>query len=445
MAGSLRPMERHRYVADAVVTCDSTDAVYTPGVVEVADDRIAWVGPVDGEAVVDDSTTVHHLGGLLMPGLVNSHCHTPMTLVRGAGDGLPLDRWLREAMWPREGRMTAEDVWWGMTLGSAEMLRAGVTTSCEMYLFEEALVEAVTASGARLVMTPGVLSALHADSHGQGSDRMVALAEFHARHHDPAGRITVGIAPHSAYDLGVVACSELADLARSLEAVLHLHVAETKLESAALEAEHGASIVRILAEHGVFGGQVLAAHCVWVDDADIAVLSDAGVAVAHCPVSNMKLGSGIAPLAEMLSAGVTLGLGTDGPASNDSLNLWEEVKMAALLARVAALDSTAVTPAQVLSMATRGAAAAVGLADVGRLAEGFVADMIRIDLDHSTFVPVTEPSELLAHLVWAGSDRRVTDVWVAGAPVVVDGRVTNVDEDRARAEVSSRAVRLAEG
>jgi len=119
--------------------------------------------------------------------------------------------------------------------------------------------------------------------------------------------------------------------------------------------------------------------------------------------------------------------------------------MAALLARVAALDSTAVTPAQVLAMATRGAAAAVGLDNVGRLAEGFVADMIRIDLDHSTFVPVTEPSELLAHLVWAGSDRRVTDVWVAGEPVVVDGRVTNVDEDRARAEVSSRAVRLAEG
>ena len=154
-------MDQHRYVADAVVTCDATDAVYTPGVVEVVDDRIAWVGPVDGEAVVDGSTTVHHLGGLLMPGLVNSHCHTPMTLVRGAGDGLPLDRWLREAMWPREGRMTAEDVWWGMTLGSAEMLRAGVTTSCEMYLFEEALVEAVTASGARLVMTPGAVSYTH--------------------------------------------------------------------------------------------------------------------------------------------------------------------------------------------------------------------------------------------------------------------------------------------
>ena len=132
MAGSLRLMERHRYVADTVVTCDATDAVFSPGAVEVVDGRIAWAGPVGEEPTVDGSTTVHHLGGLLMPGLVNSHCHTPMTLVRGAGDGLPLDRWLREAMWPREGRMTAEDVWWGMTLGSAEMLRAGVTTSCEM-------------------------------------------------------------------------------------------------------------------------------------------------------------------------------------------------------------------------------------------------------------------------------------------------------------------------
>ena len=294
--GSLHPMDCHRYVADAVVTCDATATIHTPGVVDVTGGRIAWVGPVDNAPEPDGLTVVHHVGGLLMPGLINTHCHTPMTLVRGAGDGLPLDRWLREAMWPREGRMTPEDVRWGMTLGSAEMLRSGVTTSCEMYLFEEAVVEAVVDTGARLVMTPGVLSSLHAKSHGADSQRIGGLRDFHASYHDPASRITVGIAPHSAYDLGVERCAELAELARSLDVLLHLHLAETREESAALEAEHGASIVKILADHGVFDDRVLAAHCVWVDDADIAVLADAGVAIAHCPISNMKLGSGIAPV-----------------------------------------------------------------------------------------------------------------------------------------------------
>lgn len=435
-------MGRTRYLAETILTCDEADTVHAQGAIDVEDGRICWVGAA-AEAPAVEGITVRDLGGLVMPGLVNAHCHSPMTLVRGAGDGLPLWRWLTEAMWPREGRMTPEDVWWGMTLGSAEMLRAGVTTSCEMYLHEEPVVEAVRASGARLVMTPGVVSALHPDDSGAG--RAQELEAFHALHHDPAGLITVGIAPHSAYDLGVGRVAELAELARRLDVLLHIHVAETTQESAELEAVHGSSVVRILADHGVFEGDVLAAHCVWVDDDDIRLLAEYGVAVAHCPVSNMKLGSGVAPLARMLEAGVTVALGTDGPASNDTLDLWEEVKMAPLLARVTGLDATLVGPAEVLAMATRIGGRAVGLDDVGCLAPGWAADFQRLDLDHHAFVPVTDASELLAHVAWSGGDRRVSDVWVAGEPVVVDGVVLHVDEERARAEVQQRAERLAAG
>ena len=438
MRTSVRSVGRTRYLADTILTCDEAGAVHAPGALDVEDGRVAWVG-AGAEAPAIDGIEVRDLGGLVMPGLVNAHCHTPMTLVRGAGDGLPLWRWLTEAMWPREGRLTSEDVWWGMTLGSAEMLRSGVTTSCEMYLHEEAVVEAVQASGGRLVMTPGVLSI------GHGEGRPEEVEAFHTRHHDPAGRITVGVAPHSAYDLGVERVADLADLARRLDVVLHVHVAETNQESAELEARHGSSIVRILADHGVFGGKVLAAHCVWVDDDDIGILADHGVAVAHCPVSNMKLGSGVAPVVAMLEAGVTVALGTDGPASNDTLDLWEEVKIAPLLARVTGLDATLVGPAEVLAMATRIGGGAVGLDDVGALAPGWAADFLRLDLDHSSFVPVTEPSELLAHVAWSGGDRRVSDVWVAGEPVVAGGVVLHVDEERARAEVQQRAERLATG
>ena len=437
------PVGRERFIADVVVTCDEADSVHGPGVVDIEDGRICWVGPKADAPEACTTMSVNDIGGLLMPGLVNSHCHTPMTLVRGVGDGLPLQRWLTEAMWPREGRMTPEDVWWGMTLGSAEMLRAGVTTSCEMYLHEEPIVDAVGASGARLVITPGVVSALHPGDSGDG--RTAAIVDFHARHHDPKGRITVGLGPHSAYDLGVERVAALAGTARQLDAVLHIHLAETTQESAGLVAEHGCSVVRSLADHGVFEGRVLAAHGVWVDDDDISILAEWGVAIAHCPLSNMKLGSGIAPVEAMRRAGVTVALGTDGPASNDTLNLWEEVKFAPLLARVHALDATVLPPVETLAMATRIGALAVGLDDVGCLAPGFAADMIRIDLDHHAFVPVTEPADLLAHLAWAGSDRLVSDAGGAGNQVVAGGRVLTVDEERARAEVQQRAQRLAAG
>ncbi|MBC8365582.1 MAG: amidohydrolase [Actinobacteria bacterium] len=435
-------MGRTRYLADTVLTCDEAETVHAPGAIDVEDGRICWVGAA-AEAPEAEGAVVCDVGGLVMPGLVNAHCHTPMTLVRGAGDGLPLWRWLTEAMWPREGRMTPDDVWWGMTLGSAEMLRAGVTTSCEMYLHEEPVVEAVRASGARLVMTPGVVSALHPEASVEG--RAQDLEDFHARYHDPAGRITVGVAPHSAYDLGIGRVVELAELARRLDMLLHIHIAETTQESTELEVAHGASVVRVLADHGVFEGSVLAAHCVWVDDDDIRLLAGHDVAVAHCPLSNMKLGSGVAPLARMLEAGVTVALGTDGPASNDTLDLWEEVKIAPLLARATGLDATLVGPSEVLAMATRLGGRAVGLGDVGCLAPGWAADFQRIDLDHHAFVPVTDPSELLAHVAWSGTDRRVSDVWVAGEQVVHDGVVLRVDEEQARAEVQQRAERLAAG
>jgi 5-methylthioadenosine/S-adenosylhomocysteine deaminase len=442
-----------RLRADWVLT---PDGLIPDGVVEIDGSRLGYVGPAPPpslvavpapEAAAPDrgDASEFRVGGLLMAGLVNAHAHTPMTLMRGAGDDLPLMRWLTEVMWPREGRMTADDAWWGMTLGSAEMLLAGVTTSCEMYLFEEAVIEAVVASGARVAMTPGVLSVLHADTFGAGQGRLAAIADVHARWNGAGGgRVSVGVAPHSAYDLGIDRCAELAELARSLDALLHIHLCETADEDAALRAEHGGRrTTALLADAGALDGKVLAAHAVWLDDDDLGLLAAHGTAVAHCPVSNMKLGSGVARIADMVANGITVGLGTDGPASNDTLDLWEEVKLAPLLARVTAVDPLALSAATSLAMATTGGAKALGLDRVGALAEGWAADVIRIDLDHPAFTPVTSPDELLAHVVWAGPSRRVTDVWVAGEHVVVGGTCATVDLDRARAEVQARGARLA--
>ncbi|SUZ64085.1 uncharacterized protein METZ01_LOCUS16939 [marine metagenome] len=432
----------NRYLADVAITCDQNFTVIRDAAIDVNEGRITSIGP-QSEAPPHQGA-VHDLGGLVMPGLVNSHAHTPMTLVRGAGDGLPLLEWLTKVMWPREGQMTPEDVLWGMRLGASEMLRAGVTSTCEMYLFEESVVEASTEAGIRLVMTPGIISALHADDFGSTDGRLATITEFHKHYHDPERGVTVGFGPHSAYDLPLEFCAEVAAAARDLDALLHIHVCETQAEGMDLEsANDGRSTVQLLAENGVLDGRVIAAHSVWLNDADIETYAHHDVSVAHCPVSNMKLGSGVAAVRAMRSRGIEVGLGTDGPASNDDLDLWQEIKFAPLLARVVATDAAAMSPRDALWMATSEGARAVGNRDVGTLESGQRADFIRVNLDDPTFVPVTSTDELIAHLAWSGSGRHVTDVWVGGEQVVADRQCLRIDVERAMAEVQTRGLRLA--
>ncbi len=426
-----------RLEADYVLTmADDVELMPAAGIDIGSDGRIAAVGPI-----VDlgpEPNVVERLGGLLMPGLVNAHAHTPMTLVRSVGDGLPLAVWLREGVWPREARMTPEDAWWGMVGGSMEMLESGVTTSCEMYLFEEQVADAVALTGGRVVVTPGVISALSPDGRVEG--RLAEIVAFHRAHHDPDGRITVGFAPHSVYDLTPEQCGEIAAEARAADALFHIHLEETKAERELVIERYGRPATALLAEVGALEGSTVVAHGVWLDAHDRRILAETGAAVAHCPLSNLKLGSGMAPVREMLAAGILVGLGTDGPASNDNLDLWEELKMAPLLARGRSLDPSAMPAATALSLATRASAAAIGLSDVGHLAVGAQADVIRIDLDN----PVFEPGEdLLTHLVFAGSSRYVTDVWVAGDRVVRDRRLQTVDRERVLTEMAARGRRLA--
>ncbi len=394
--------------------------------------RVAELGPADGE--------VHEVGGLLMPGLVNAHAHTPMTLVRSAGDGLPLQRWLAEGVWPREGKMTPDDVRWGMTIGSAEMLLAGITTTSEMYLFEEAVVDAAKEAGIRLVMSAGVIAALSPT--GDISARMDEVDAFHSANHDPDAGVSIGYGPHSVYDLKPEQVAEIGQRARARDALVHIHLEETRTEREQVLAANGKSATQVLADSGVLEGRLLAAHGVWLDDTDRRLLGHAGAAVAHCPVSNLKLGSGVAPLVELLESGVTVGVGTDGPASNDNLDLWEEIKLAPMLARGTRHDAEALTAAQALDLGTRASAQAVGLADVGELRVGAWADVIRIDLDHPAFTPGRE-EELLAHVVWAGAGQHVSDVWIAGRRVVQDRSCLTVDVPRAIAEAKARGRTLA--
>lgn len=436
-----------RLVADVVVTMDAAGRVFRPGAVEVTGDRITWVGPAaaaPGSAAAGENPEERVVGGLLMPGLVNTHGHSAMTLLRGAGDGLSLERWLRESIWPREARLTPDDVWWGMALGSAELLRAGVTTTCEQYLHAATVADATLDAQIRCVLTPGVFDLPGAGEEATWQRCLEEAGRLHADAHGRGGLLSIGIGPHSAYALPEDGLVAVARLAGELDALVHIHVAETRAEGEVVEQRYGCSAPALLARLGMLEHRVLAAHSVWLTDDDLDLFESYDVAVAHCPQSNGKLGSGVARVADMHARGLRIGIGTDGPASNDNLDLWEELRLAPLLARATAADAGALGTLDALSLATRGGAGALGV-EAGSLEAGKLADLVRVDLEDPAFVPGLSDADLLAHLVWAASSRLVTDVWVGGRHVVAAGVCRTVDEARARQEVAARARRLADG
>jgi 5-methylthioadenosine/S-adenosylhomocysteine deaminase len=433
-----------RLHAPVVLPCDPACAVLRDGVVDVtADGRIGHVGPTATAPPTD--APVRRLPGILLPGLVNAHAHSPMTLLRGMGGDLPLLRWLQEVIWPAEARLLPADVRAGMLLGCVEMLRAGVTTSAEMYFHGEQVVDAVLAAGSRLVLGGPLIDL-------PGMDWRASLADIDkwidtdGLRFGPGERIELGYGAHSAYMLTPEALPLIAASANERGALLQIHVAESAHEDTAQRERYG-SVPAMLSSLGVLGGRVLAAHAVHLSDADIALFAGAGVGVAHCPGSNAKLASGIARLVDLRAAGVAVGLGTDGPASNDDLDLWEDLRLAAMLARLATGDATAVTAPDVLLMATRGGAAALGRDDIGALEPGRWADLAHVDADDSAFVgglDVPDP-QLVANLVWAAGSRAVRDVWVAGEQVVAGGVSTTVDQAAALAEARAASHRLLGG
>ena len=428
-----------RLHAPIVLPCDAACSVLRDAVVDVDDaGRITHVGPLATAPAF--AGEVRELPGILLPGMVNMHAHSPMTVLRGMGGDLPLMRWLQEIIWPAEAKLTPADIEVGMLLGSVEMLRNGVTTSVEQYFHPDRLIDAVVATGARMVLGPAVVDTA-------GWSWQSQLAEINARLDadgvHPHERIEVGYGPHSAYTLTPEALVEVSAAARSREALFLIHVAESLTEDTAQRASHG-SVPKLLASLGVLEGRVLAAHSVHLSDEDIQIFAEHGVSVAHCPGSNAKLASGIARLTELRAAGVRVGLGTDGPASNDDLDLWEEMRLTALLARLSTMDSSTLGAADVLLMATRGGAEALGRSDIGVLEPGRWADVVHMSTEGEAFtagVGVTD-EHLLANLVWAANARDVLDVWVGGEQVVADREPTRVDREKVQADAGAVTTRL---
>ena len=373
---------------------------------------------------------------LAIPGLINAHTHAAMTLFRSYADDMLLMDWLKNKIWPAEANLTDEDVYWGTLLAIAEMLRSGTTSFADMYFFMSEAARAVEDSGIRAVLSRGMA--------GVAPTAEQALKEsevFYKEWHNGAdGRITVMLGPHAPYTCPPAYLRRVVDLAGRLGAEIHIHLSETAGEVADCIKQNGKSPIALMDELGVLDCGVLAAHCVHVSPEDMAIMAAQKVRVAHNPGSNMKLASGIAPVPDMLQAGIVVSLGTDGAASNNNLDMIEEIRLAATLHKVHRLDPLAIPATAAIDMATRQGAIALGLGSItGTLAVGYKADIVLLDMRSPHWYPRHDRSSLLAYAA-AGAD--VHTVLVDGRILLDNRRLTTIDEERLMAEVQQRSIRL---
>ncbi len=331
-------------------------------------------------------------GSLLMPAFYNTHCHAAMTLFRGCGDDLPLSRWLDEIILPAEDRLSPELVYWGSLAAIAEMLAGGCVSFSDMYMFEEATARAVLGSGIKANLARGLVS--FDENVDMGRDKRFAEARALWREFDGAGegRLKIEMALHAEYTNVKRACRQVADFCRENNIAMQIHLSETEREHNACLAKYGLTPAEFFDEAGVLDLCLTAAHCVWLTERDIALLAEKGVFVSHNPSSNLKLGSGIMPYGKIKESGIKISLGTDGAASNNSLNIMKEMQLATLLHRGIARDATAACAAELLECATVNGAAAQGRVDCGLIAAGYRADALLLDLDAINTAPANNPA-----------------------------------------------------
>ena len=425
-----------------VVTMDAQFTIHRGSAVAVTGDAIVAVGP--DAAAYQATETIDCGGRVIMPGLVNAHTHVPMTLLRGLADDLRLDVWLMGYMMPVERAFVSPDfVRLGTRLGCAEMIRSGITCFADMYYFEHAIAEATAEAGMRALCTQTVLRFPTPDA-GSYEDSLAHAREFIQRWHGHP-LIVPGPAPHAPYTCTPEILRACAELAVEFDVPLHIHLAETAQEVDDSRAQHGMPVVPWVKKHGVLDAKVLAAHCVHVDDGEIRALKNANTGVAHNPTSNLKLAAGVAPVARMLALGVDVGIGTDGAASNNDLDMFEEMRLAALVAKGTSGDPTAIPARTALAMATRLGARALHLDHLtGSLEAGKRADLITVDLDRLHNVPAfhRDPTGIYSQIVYAAKSTDVVDVMCNGRWLMRQRQLLTLDETGLRLAARGEATRI---
>ena len=409
--------------------------------VAVKDGRIVAVLPREAAFARYDARRVVKLDRhLLVPGFVNLHCHAAMSLMRGLADDLPLMTWLQEHIWPAEGRHVRDEfVEDGSLLAFAELLRGGTTCVNDMYFYPAATARAALRAGVRASL--GIIAVDFPSPYATDAADYLHKGLATRDAYRGEALLSFTLAPHAPYTVGDETLRHVAVLAEELDLPIHTHVHETVEEIRTSVERHGVRPLERLKKLGVVGPRLIAVHSVHVEDGELDVMAREGVCVAHCPSSNLKLASGFAPVAAMRARGIRVGIGTDGAASNNRLDMLTEMRTAALLAKAVARDASVVGSLDALEMATLAPARALGLdAEVGSIEPGKSADLTAVELATFETLPTYHP---VSQLVYAAGREHVTHVWVAGEPRVEDRRLTGIDEQELLAKARWWQERLA--
>jgi 5-methylthioadenosine/S-adenosylhomocysteine deaminase len=426
---------------DYVLTMSAPGEVLHDGAIAIEGDKIIAVGSrSDIDRQYTSARTLPGTDRVLLPGLINGHTHSAMTLFRGMADDLDLMTWLNQYIFPMEGQfVTAEFVRTGSQLACWEMIRGGTTTFVDMYFYPDDIAQVVVDCGLR-----AIIGAPHIDFPSPGfkgwDDSFAAAQDFVERWQGKHPRITPAFAPHAPYTVSPEHLKATAEKATALNAPITMHLAEAPSESAYIEENFATTPVQHAAGLGLYQQQLIAAHMVQLNTEDIALTAKAGVGAIHNPTSNMKLGAGTSPVPAMLKAGVNVGLGTDGAASNNDLDMFEEIRMAALLHKLANADPTAVPASQALAMATRiGARAIRQQAHIGQLKPGLQADFIQLQLAEINHLPLYD---IESHLVYVLDSQDVVTTVVAGQVLMEERKVLSIDEVALRKRVQAKSLEI---
>ncbi len=424
-----------------VLTMDADGTVLEDGAVAVRGARIEAVGDADElRSRFPQARVVSTEGRIVLPGLINLHTHVPMTLFRGLADDLPLMEWLQEVIFPAEAEHVDEEfVRWGTRLACLEMLRGGITTFVDMYYYEDAIAEEADRCGMRAVVGETLIDFPAPDN--KTWEDAVAYTEAFIERWRGHERITPAVAPHAPYTVSAEHLQQSHALAAKHDVPMLIHLAEDMSEVEQILERTGLRPIDYLDDLGILDSRVVAKHVVWPSESEIALLYERGVGVAHCPESNMKVAAGVAPVPRMLAGGVAVGLGTDGPASNNDLDLWGEIDTAAKLHKMVNSDPTLISAPEAIHMATLGGARALGLdGEIGSLEAGKLADLIVVDPSGFHQRPLYDPFSALTYATKASD---VELVMVHGRVLVESGRVLSEDTDSVLEKAAEYRQRIA--
>lgn len=410
-------IENLRYI----VTMDSKNKIIKDGAISIEGNKIKELGKTEkiaktrGEKIIDGS------GMVAMPGLIKTHTHSPMTLLRGYADDLPLMEWLKEKIWPMEAKLKPRDCYYGSLLACLEMISFGVTTFSDMYPYPDQILKAVKKSGLRAMISPAIFENINEKCNVKNGKRFLK---------NKSERITPALGPHSPYACSKEELEEIEKISKEKNKKIHIHACETRDEVKQIKEKYGMGPIEFLDSLGLINENTILAHAVWISDKEIRIVRKRGAKIVHCPVSNMKLGSGIMPIQKMNK--MTISLGSDGPSSNNNLDMFEELKIASLLHKVNNLDPTITTAGGMLEMGTVNGAKTLGLENkIGSLEPGKKADLILVDFKKPHLTPIYNP---ISHLVYSSNGSDV-DTVICNGNILMRNREFNLDQNKVMEKV----------